>query len=70
VPGAGRPPNGPAYLDLYRAVQAAGRVIHIAVPKGNVEAVVKALDPALLCIETWCDGPREADALLAHARRW
>ncbi len=68
VPGAGRPPNGSAYLDLYRAIQAAGRIVHIAIPRGNVETVVKALDPALLCIETWCDSPAEAGDLLAATR--
>jgi len=70
VPGAGRPPNGPAYFDLYRAIQQAGRIVHIGVPKENVEAVVRALDPGLLCIETWCSSPKESDELLADAERW
>lgn len=70
VPGAGRPPNGPAYLDLYRAIQAAGKVVHIQAPKENVEVVIEALDPARLCIETWCGSTREAEELLADARRW
>ena len=70
VPGAGRPPNGPAYLGLYRTIQAAGKIVHIAVPRESIEAIIRALDPALLCIETWADGPREAEELLAAARRW
>ena len=36
----------------------------------DVAQLSRALDPALLCIETWADGPREAEELLAAARRW
>lgn len=70
VPEAGTPPNGPAHLDLYRKIQAAGKIVHIQVPSDNVEALCRALDPARLCIDTRCDSGREADALLANAERW
>ncbi len=69
-PMAGTPPNGPAHLDLYRRIQAAGKIVHIGLPKENVEPLIKALDPALLCLDTHCASIREADELLAAACRW
>ncbi len=70
VPMAGTPPNGPAYLDLYRRIQAAGKIVHIGVPKENVEPLARALDPARLCLDVTCENVQEADDLLASARRW
>ena len=44
--------------------------IHIQVPVENVEPLCKALDPALLMMQTTCQSIREADDLLASAIRW
>lgn len=65
TPEAGTPPNGPAHLDLYRRIQAAGRIVHIQVPQENVRALAKALDPTLLCMDTWCSSVRDAEGLLS-----
>ena len=62
------PPNGPAHLDFYRAVQAAGRIVHIQCPREHVLPLLKALDPALLMLDTWCDSMAEGEALLESAR--
>lgn len=70
MPMAGTPHNGPAHLDLYKKIQAAGKIVHISVPVGNIEPLVKQLDPRLLCINTGCENPRQADELLAAAKRW
>jgi hypothetical protein len=70
VPAPNQGPNGPAHFDLYRQVQAAGRIVHITLPKGNVESVIRELDPTLLCLEVNCRSVREADELLAAAKRW
>ncbi|MHB9026854.1 MAG: uroporphyrinogen decarboxylase/cobalamine-independent methonine synthase family protein [Armatimonadota bacterium] len=64
------PPNGPAWLDFYQQVQQAGKIVHISLPAENIEPLVRQLDPALLCLDTWRPTPAEADALLADARRW
>ena len=61
------PPNGPAHIDFYRQVQAAGKIVHVGVPKENVEALVRELDPGLLMIETGCGSIREGEELLAAA---
>jgi len=70
VPEAGTPPNGPAYLDLYRKIQNAGKIVHIDVPTQNIELLARELDPTRLIISTFCRTPQEADELLAQAVRW
>lgn len=70
VPQSGTPFNGPAYLDLYRRIQASGRIVHIVVPPENVEVLCRELDPGLLCMDVRCNSTQEADALLANAERW
>lgn len=70
VPGAGAAPNGPAWLDLYRRVQRAGRIVHVNLPPENVEPLVRELDPALVCYATSCRSPAEAEELLSAAEKW
>lgn len=70
VPMAGTPLNGPAYLDLYRQIQAADKIVHIGVPKENIEPLVRELNPGRLMIDTACRSAEEAGELLAAARRW
>ena len=70
VPGAGQPPNGPDYLDLYRQVQAAGRCLDIDVPIENVELLIRHLRPEGLVIRTYVAKPELADELLDKAVKW
>lgn len=70
VPMPGTPPNGPAYLDLYRQIQAVDKIVHISVSKKNIEPLVKGLNPGRLMIDTNCKSVAEADELLAAAKRW
>lgn len=70
TPEAGTPSNGPAYLEFYKKIQAAGKIVHISLPPENVEPLCKVLDPALLMMQTGCNSIREADELLAAAVRW
>jgi hypothetical protein len=70
TPAPWEPSNGPAHQALYRAVQAAGKIVHIEVPVAHVEPLVRALDPGLLYLDTRVDTPADADALLRDAERW
>jgi hypothetical protein len=69
TPAPNEPPNGPAHLELYREIQAAGRIVHIQAPKEHVAPLLKNLDPALLMLETNCASIAEGEALLKAARR-
>ncbi|MCY2930105.1 MAG: hypothetical protein NTV86_11540 [Planctomycetota bacterium] len=66
TPAPGEPPNGPDHLALYRQIQAAGKIVHVSVPKQHVEALLNSLDGALLLLETGCDSIAEAESLLAR----
>jgi hypothetical protein len=70
VPAPCEPPNGPGHLDLYRQIQAAGRIVHVEVARETVEPLVRALDPALLMLQTACGDVAEGEALLEAARGW
>ena len=70
VPTPNEPPNGPGHLDLYREIQAAGRIVHVHADKNNVEPLVRELDPARLMIQTVCDSVAEGEALLDAATHW
>jgi hypothetical protein len=69
-PMPGTPRNGPAYLDLYRQIQAAGKTVHISAPLEDVEPLVKQLDPARLMIKTSTMSVAEDHDLLEAAKRW
>jgi hypothetical protein len=70
TPMPSEPPNGPEHLALYRQIQAAGRIVHIAVPKTSVEPLIRALDPGLLMLQTSCASIEEGQDLLRAAERW
>ena len=70
TPAPDEPPNGPEHLPLYRTIQRAGKIVHIQLPAQHVEPLVRALDPALLVLDTWAETPADAEALLADAVRW
>jgi len=66
VPEPFVPWNGPEWIDLYRTIQQAGKIVHVTVEAKDVEPLVRALDPGLLCLDTWCDSAREAEELLGR----
>ncbi len=70
VPAPFEPPNGPGHLDMYRAAQAAGKIVHIDVPLQYVEPLVHALDPARLILQTWVPSRSEGERLLEQCVRW
>lgn len=70
VPAPFEPANGPGHLEMYRAIQAAGKIVHIEVPRQNVEPLVRELDPALLMLQTWCDSRAAGEKLLADSVEW
>lgn len=70
TPAPFEPPNGPAHLAFYQAVQAAGKIVHINLPKQHVEPLLKALKPNLLMLDTTCASIEEGEALLEACGRW
>ncbi|MCC6444769.1 MAG: hypothetical protein IT210_15080 [Armatimonadetes bacterium] len=70
VPGSGNPDNGPAYLDLYRQVQAAGRCLDLSAGPDNIEFLIRRLNPEGLVLRTWAASPEEADELIDNAVKW
>ncbi len=70
VPAPCEPANGPGHLEMYRQIQAAGRIVHVQVPVENVEPLVRALDPALLMIDTWAPSPADGERLLKQCVAW
>lgn len=73
VPALFEPLNGPAHLEMYRQIQAAGRIVHIELPVENVEPLVRQLDPGLLMLDvhvaTRDDGERLLEQCVEWARR-
>jgi len=70
TPAPNEPPNGPEHLELYRAIQAAGRIVHVSLPSGNVETLVRELDPARLMLDTTCRDRAEGERLLEQSAGW
>lgn len=70
TPAPCEPPNGPAHLEMYKQIQAAGCIIHIELPADNVEPLVRALDPSLLMLDTWCPSRAEGEKLLEQSVEW
>ena len=70
VPTPSEPPNGTGQLELYRTIQKAGVVVHVAIAKQQVEPLIKALDPSLLMLDTRCESIDEGEELLAAAKGW
>jgi hypothetical protein len=70
VPGDGAEPNGPAWLDLYREVQTAGRCLDLSVPPEHVEFLIRRLRPEGVMLRTRADSPEKADELLDAAVGW
>lgn len=64
-------PNGPEHLEFYKKIQAAGKIIHIALPPENIEPLLKAgLDPNLIIFSTACKTVAAARELLTCAKNW
>lgn len=70
VPAPCEPPNGPGHLEMYKKIQAAGRIVHIQLPWENVEPLVRELDPALLMLDTWCPSRDKGEKLLEQSVAW
>lgn len=70
VPTPNEPDNGPGHMEMYKQIQAAGRIVHIDVPRQNVEPLVRELDPALLILQTTCPSREEGERLLEQSVAW
>lgn len=70
VPAPCEPPNGPGHLEMYKQIQAAGKIVHIQLPVANIEPLVRELDPALLMLDTWGASRAAGERLLEQAVEW
>jgi 5-methyltetrahydrofolate--homocysteine methyltransferase len=70
VPGDGADPNGPAWIDLYRRVQAGGRLLDLDAPIQNVEYLIRRLRPEALLIRTNVATREDGEELLHNAVKW
>lgn len=71
VPGSGAARNGQVWMDVYKKIQDAGKIVHIHIAAGEIEPLVRELDPGLLCMQVGgCRSPQEARDLLESAERW
>jgi hypothetical protein len=69
VPVPSEVPNGMGQLDVYRTIQAAGRMVHVEVQPDQVKPLMNALDPALLLLHTWVANPEAGRQMLADLPR-
>ena len=70
TPAPGEPDNGPAHLEMYRAIQAAGKIVHVSLPAQNVEPLLRELDPARVMLDTSCPSVEEGRRLLEASASW
>jgi len=70
VPGSGAQQNGPAWIDLYRAVQAAHRGLDLSVPREHMEYLIRHLRPEGVLLRTSVASEEEAQELLDNAVQW
>ncbi len=70
TPAPSEPPNGPGHLEMYRRIQAAGRIVHIQLPVEHVEPLVRELDSALLMLDTRVASRAEGERLLEQCAKW
>lgn len=70
TPAPSEPPNGPEHMDFYKTIQEAGRIVHIELPKENVEPLIRELDPGKLALKTYSETPDDGMRLLDDAVGW
>jgi hypothetical protein len=70
TPTPNEPPNGPGHLDMYRAIQAAGKIFHVDLPSQNIEPLVRELDPSRMMLSTYCSSREEGEKLLEQSIQW
>ena len=70
TPAPCEPPNGPDHLEMYRQIQAAGKIVHIDVPWQNVEPLALDLDPSRLMLQTWVPSREDGERLLEQSVEW
>jgi hypothetical protein len=70
VPGAGQPDNGPAWIDLYRRVQAARCGLDLWAPACHIEYLARHLRPEGVILRTYVESREMADELIENAARW
>ena len=69
-PSPKEPPNGPAHLEFYRRVQAAGRALDLQAPAEHMEFLIRHLRPEGVALATGVGTVAEAEELLDRAGGW
>ena len=70
TPAPREPPNGSRHLEMYKRIQAAGKIVHIDLAGQRVEPLVRELDAALLMLDTWCPSRDDGERLLEQSVAW
>jgi hypothetical protein len=71
VPMPSEPRNGIEHLEFYKQVQAAGKIVHIAVSADLlIEEFIKELDPSKTLIDSSTETLAQAEDLLAKVAKW
>jgi hypothetical protein len=70
VPSPDEPANGPAHMDFYREVQAAGRGLDLAVPPEHLEYLIRHLRPEGVILRSTLPSPEQAEGVVEAAARW
>jgi hypothetical protein len=70
VPGSGQPTNGPAWIDLYRQVQAAGRGLDLYTSIEHAEYLIRHLRPEGVVLRMSVKTPEQGEELIDQASRW
>jgi hypothetical protein len=71
TPGAGNPPTyTPAYVPVYKKIQAAGKRLYLLVEPQEIESLLTELSPKGLFLCTHADSQEDADILLRKITQW
>ncbi len=70
VPGAGQAGGALHWLNLYKRIQAMGKAVYAGVGAGELETVIRELDPRKILIQTGGRSKAEAEGLLKKAVEW
>ncbi len=69
VPGVGQP-IGAYWMDLYKKIQAKGKGLYIHVPKGELETIIRELNPRRLLLKMEARDMAEAKRIFKKAAFW
>jgi hypothetical protein len=70
VPGSGTEPGALQWLDLFKRIQAKGRAVYLGLLPGELETIIRELDPRKLILGLGARTEEEAEEFMQAAARW